>query len=232
MEWPKYYREIAPVLPGEHSYVYRRAMAGLRLMDHHILDPNKQLNFVLGGFHNTWTVSDFISLGNKLHPGIHNNICLDMNDEPLKLLDEQSGVVRVQGKLDQPPFSKDSIDLLLLDFTLNFMQDRQIRSFATSFNDALSDAGLVLATIVQFPNQYPWEWLINWYDDVDTLTKRSVDRYKELLSPLKLNFLGQFETVIRRTLTGRIPNTYLLILSKSNSGLPIREPVPFILKRN
>ncbi len=214
---------------GEHSHAYKRAISGLRLMDAEVLDPNKRLNFVLGGFHGAWTVADFIDLGNQLHKGEHQNFCLDLNMDPIRQLDRRSNISKLQANLERLPFRSSSVDLLVLDFTLHFLEGNQLSNFAMSCQDVLSPSGIILATHVQFPNQGIWSKFVNWFDEVDRLYKRDVKHVISGLSPLKLNFLGIFKTTFGRSSLGREADFYLMVLSRSDSPLPVRKPSPFMI---
>ncbi|MFH0936849.1 MAG: class I SAM-dependent methyltransferase [Candidatus Daviesbacteria bacterium] len=231
MEWMKYYSEEAPVILGEHAFIYQRAIDGLRLMNQDVLDPSKQLNFVLGGFHNTWTVADFISLGNKIHRGEHQNILLDMHKEPLDLIDKRYGLNLLQARLEELPFSKESVDLLVMDFTLNFMEDDQVKKFAHHSQGFLDPEGLILTSFMAYPNQNWWDKLNLWYHDVPSKYSRTPETLASLLTPLKSVFFAKFETSFSKTEIPIKPEVYFLILARKDSLLPAKIGKPFLISR-
>lgn len=142
--WERYYQEA--VMPfSEQAFAYER---GLKYLTEKkgltLLNPENPLTFVLGGFHpGSTSATDFQEFCCKIHPNPHDkHVYLDMNHRPFKFLSE--GRRGVRAPLESLPFSHGSVDVIFLDFTQEFMNDRQLAEFSASANQVLTDNGLVV----------------------------------------------------------------------------------------
>ncbi len=145
MGWQEYYRFVQPVSLGEQGFAYTWAVDILTRQQPGFLGKEK-INALLGGFHAfSGTASGFSDFCRYLHPNPQNNLILmDMNDEPMGTFSSHH---KVQGRLEELPFSDSSLDLIVLDHTLDFMDDEQTKKFFREVERTLTPEGLVLATI-------------------------------------------------------------------------------------
>lgn len=150
MSWAEYHRFVKnPVSFQDQESYYRRATSYLQVLLPGLLPQDRPSTFVLGGFHSPQTAAAFKMFCHSIHPNPDDkHIFLDMNKAPLSLLNPNIYPYRVQARLEEDLSSViPSIDLLALDFTLNFMNKRQISGFASNIESLLSRNGLILATI-------------------------------------------------------------------------------------
>ena len=186
-QWYNYYQTYGFGLPyfmdiRERSYL--QAVENLQLPS---LNEKTPLTFVLGGFfphpHVPKYFEKFCRQIRK-NSGVKDHyIFLDMNTNPFQdiVWDGQS---RVQAELDRLPFTSSSIDFLFMDFTIDFMSDEKIRTFAEDVSQALTKTGLIIAC---------WtETDIVLHKDFDCFTGivdnsgRTFEEIEDLLNPLKI----------------------------------------------
>lgn len=154
-EYGQYYERVNPVSFGDQAFAYRRAMAYLARQNPSIQAPTEPKTFILGGFHpNTDTPESFITFAQSIHPNPNDrHLLLDQNPEPLQSRNNPEQYPnRLIAALEASPFGPSSIDFLVLDGTLNFMNADQVRQFAEGASNFLSRDGLILATIKDVPN--------------------------------------------------------------------------------
>src|SRR3989344_128422 len=150
MSWAEYHHFVKnPVSFQDQEFYYRRAISHLQTLLPGLLPQGCPSTFVLGGFHSFKTATAFKNFCASIHPNSEDkHVFLDMNEAPLALLDPQTYPYRVQAKLEEDLSSViPGIDLLALDFTLNFMDQRQIRRFSSHIGSSLNRNGLILASI-------------------------------------------------------------------------------------
>ena len=131
----------------DQMYAYQDVISILHTEQPQTVDVKKPLTFLLGGFHPVGTTpDDFLDFCYEFHPNEKDrHILLDMNTLPLGHLSPDKFPNRVQGRLESLPF-QNSIDVIILDFTLDFMADNQVKNFANSASSALTENGIVIAT--------------------------------------------------------------------------------------
>lgn len=213
-KWGEYYKE-PPIQLGEQSFAYKRAVEGLRIINADVLRPDRKVTCVLGGFHNAWAVADFKKFVDEVHSGEHTPIVLDINLEPLKSIDQRSQPQRLQASLEALPFQPNSVDLLILDFTLNFMNEAQVQRFAQSANEVLTPTGVVLAP---FLGPKHADFLTRLRRKLNThvpIYYHSLDRLTTLGAPLKPVLNASF--LLQRD---QSTNVSMIGWAKENSSLP------------
>ncbi|MBI4080151.1 MAG: hypothetical protein HY430_00065 [Candidatus Levybacteria bacterium] len=164
MEYDSYYQLEDLVSLGTQEYAYRRAFGRLKSGNPLFLSEDTPLTFVLGGFHPAVpTPENFLALTREIHPHPDDtHIFMDQNLEPLFELTNPNRLMRLQtdhipteihdyyhrkqAQLEDMRFHE-SVDVLILDRTLDFLDDEQVRAFAKSASEALTRNGVVLATI-------------------------------------------------------------------------------------
>lgn len=160
MSWVEYYRQPANTI-GKHNHAYIEALNNLTKNGSGILDKNTPKNIVLGGFHNSKTVSEFKQLCHEQFTNKKEFYLLDMNRRPLASLESKDKKHVVQARLENLPFAPGSIDLMFLDFTLFFMKPQQVEKFFNEAGKVLKTSGLVLATYYSPNKASHWNQLEN-----------------------------------------------------------------------
>lgn len=194
MGWCEYYQTVRPVSLSEQGYAYAWAVDILTKGPSKGFLEKESITALLGGFHtHSATAPVFPTFCYHLHPNLNNKlIYFDMNQEPLCT---SSSPMRVRGRLEELPFSDQSIDLMVLDHTLDFMDNRQVSSFAKETQRVLTPEGIVLAAIhdglftkYRLPNtiQRIYRTLshhVNYYP-------RSAEMVSELFNDMTVNLEG------------------------------------------
>lgn len=147
MGWKEYYERV-PISFGDQLAAYNAAIAFIRANCDKILDPQKNLSFILGGFHPlSTTAQNFLDFCHQIHPNPNDKyILLDINSEPFKKNLPKDGW-KIQARLEELPFSKESIDFIFLDFTLDFMKKSQVRKFVKVASWCLRSNGLLIVSV-------------------------------------------------------------------------------------
>lgn len=215
MSWKEYYQDRSVVLLGERNHVYKKTIDGLKIANADLLPPDQHLTFALGGFYNAWTVASFVDLSQQIHPGSHDYILIDKNQEPFSTIDPQSFPNRVFGTLEELELPPESIDFMILDFTLNFMNKKQITTFAGLMGNILTPNGLILACVITKEDRDFWQII-----KANLKKPNPVHNYyystRELiqtLAPLKPVVMGTYQ--IRSSRHGS-----MLALSRSDARFP------------
>lgn len=143
MSWSEYYcknaRPFAKQVPMYEQLLGQR------------VSQDAPLNWALGGYHPyNSTVRDFLAFVQKLNPhGSTECFLLDKNPEPGFVAKKRLGDSNViRARLEELPFQLSSIDVLINDFTLDFMSDRQIAQYSSQAVQTLNRSGwLVVASM-------------------------------------------------------------------------------------
>ena len=149
MTWEGYYEDVNPVSFDLHLPAYRRALEYLLVRNPSLIESDKSPTVALGGFcPKNKTLESFVAFNKNLfaekNPRL---VALDKNSYPLKfnLLGSDGGVEFVQADLTALPFAPNSIDLLYLDCTTEFMTPKDQESLSVNLKTMLSPEGLALS---------------------------------------------------------------------------------------
>lgn len=215
MSWQEYHRARMPITFSHQSEAYLRAIEGLRQINVDLLAPNTTPTIVLGGFHNPWSVADFHKLCDKLQTGPQRRVLLDLQASPLQTLDGRGNPHRVQARLEELPFPGESIDLLFLDYTTDFMNDRTLRRFSLGINDILKPVGLVLAAFMDTDDQSLWDSIEERLTRRVPTYCRSSKKFCQLMTPLRPIIGLSFPVPYRYISSGSLG-----IFARGDSSLP------------
>lgn len=192
MGWQEYYRYCNPDSLRATAHLYERVIDGVVSPDNGVIPPDRPLTFVLGGFYPfNRTPETFQALCKKLHPNPKDkHIFLDKNEYPLRRLNPRFHRQRVQADLTFSPFPKGSIDFLILDSTINFMDDCSVVKLGGQASEVLSPTGLMLIT--RKPPMIPFfERLLSRWENRTKTYIRSDKELMGLLSALRTVWLGE-----------------------------------------
>jgi len=205
MGWKEYY-QICP-----ESY-YCRSGRGLlkRVLRESSCSPlakKESLRLVLGGFSpHSSTAAAFINDCGLFRSQKRDEIyLLDFNRQPfekasLPLLSKEKKLFRVQADLAKMPFADESLDLIWLDGTTNFMDNKKLSCFGKEAGRTLTKEGVVVSI---FP-----EPLVSFLPSFRSAREsrrnhtqvysRSVQENLSLLKDLKLiwHLMGDWETAL------------------------------------
>lgn len=162
MGWKEYYQSQCTPF-AEQTSGYRRVIGKLKEGNPKFLDPKKPQRFVLGGFFPTnGSGEQFIEFCQEIHPNPADTfIFLDMNRRPLESAPRPT---KVQALLERPPFRRETIDALFLDYTLYLMNDEQVWNSNISALNYLTRGGAILAATPARPPLAP----LDFFDDRPT----------------------------------------------------------------
>lgn len=222
MGWKEYYERFKSPSFGAHADVYERAINRLAECHSVIVDPQRPLNFVLGGFHPLHgTPEGFKELCVKIHPHPDDQYFLmDMNKFPLDKLDLTSfppKAWRVQCRLEALPFKEASIDFLFADGTFDFMSEEQIRKLARFSSQVLSPFGLVMAIVSETGLKF-WDKLMGKLITHVSFYPHSSSDIEQLTQP-------DLKTVLQASCADG--QFYLAVLARKESVFPEHQGFPF-----
>ncbi|MGE5041789.1 MAG: methyltransferase domain-containing protein [Candidatus Levyibacteriota bacterium] len=181
--WDAYYRLTVSRL-GNNIGDFNLLLHNLNGQSSGLFDSPEGMNFVLGGFasHNgtPGDFKQFIYNFRYEHEARFQDrlIFLDMNKRPLDGVDTKQAV---RAKLEHPPFKSDSLDLIVLSGTADFMEDSAVSDFSRNAALVLKKNGIVLASTTPkkakpyLESMYP---VPVYFRDIDGLVS--------LMEPLKL----------------------------------------------
>lgn len=145
MGWKEYYQqEHVQSFSGEiPSYVYAFNTV---LCDNGVIWPKRPVTCIRAGFFPTVDVTQsFLRFCSIIHPHPKNRILFtDMNQTPFSSLSPNS--LGFQARLETLPLQRDSIDLMVLDYTADFMDNQSAMSFAGEASRLLTPMGLVMVS--------------------------------------------------------------------------------------
>lgn len=199
MGWPEYYkRERGSSFAGKKE-VYERAVDYLKRQAPEAFPAGSPQNFVLGGFRpDSANQATFTQICRTINPNPNSKyILLDLNRQPLVDRRSRAYPYKVQAALENLPFAPDSIDLIFLDFTLNFMTKKQMASFAKDAGQSLKPNGLIIAIHDGVSLSALWELLSRKRHAVPQYThptKHIEEAFKELQTVLKAQIKVAFDT--------------------------------------
>jgi len=205
MGWKEYY-QICP-----ESY-YCRLGRGLlkRILEEPSCSPlakKESLRLVLGGFSpQSPTAAAFVRDCLRFRPQKKDEIyLLDLNRQPLEevifpFLPEEKRLFRFQADLVKMPFADESLDLIWLDGTTSFMDNRKLAGFGREAQRVLTKEGIAISfshepLICLFPSsRFSHSCRVN----KTQVYSRSAQESLSLLKDLKLiyNFAGNQETAL------------------------------------
>lgn len=147
--WGKYYRAAEKGgcrPPGKNKFLY--SLVASEYLSKMIQKPDK-LNILIGGASSICTIFDFKSFFDGIRLGKKDNLTvLDQNCYPLKAIKRNlPGFAEVQGRLEKLPFGAETVDLIVLDYTLHFMTEESIENFLKEAKRVLSRDGLVVCLV-------------------------------------------------------------------------------------
>jgi len=146
--WDRYRQEFSRCraqTPMANRNVYKKAVEILK----DDIFSRDQLNILVGGIASGFSAEEFIQLWQGLRKGSKDQLLfLDQDFRPLREMQRLAGnFERVVGKLEELPFRKASIDVILLDFTLDFLSDPKLKCFLSGTKTVLKPDGIVIALI-------------------------------------------------------------------------------------
>lgn len=208
--WERYYRyeNIHGFREQEPYYAY--VLECFTPYVEETVDPQLPLKVALGGIHPSATKpSEFVALCRQLFPTRRLlPYVIDQNPRVFEVIDEDGFFPAVEQLENLPPHSFDHLSLLITDFTLDFMTDRQLTKLDQTLPSRLQPNGIFVATIsdVSFP-------LLRGLQDMREfglhLHYRNPQRVRRLLGNLKLIFAAS---------TGN--HNHLLVFTRKGTGAP------------
>lgn len=143
VDWDSYYKRYASiggVTLGDSQRAYGAAL--------NLLDTREPKITLIGGFAHHYSIGNIEDFCKDRLPETR-IIALDLNEIPTRAA-KRNGIKTpiVQGDLTKLPFRKNSIDLMILDFTLNCMPEEHIPEFFHSASEVLTPDGVILASIL------------------------------------------------------------------------------------
>lgn len=141
-----HYYERTSVRPLDGNIPYYAWLLRLWAERVNITSP---VTMAIGGIHPRYnsieTLYRLVGLGLRGIPV--NLILIDQNASPLRLADNHPEIRTIQAPLQRLPPLSTPIDVLILDYTTEFMADRDICEMARTLPQHLSPHGLVLAAL-------------------------------------------------------------------------------------
>ncbi len=150
----RYYDRLDVRSFGESTPMYRGMVRRLigPASAHIVASPftsTEPATVVIGGFHSPDSVHEadgFVAEVAECHP--YSLIAVDRNSAPIqRLTDLEAHVTPLQGNLQTLDIGGKHIDLMFLDFTLNFMSPEELSAFFTHVKNLLAKDGLVIAAV-------------------------------------------------------------------------------------
>ncbi len=146
VDWEKYYKfyEESPNVLS----IRDTQSAYFQTLNYMHADPK---TILLGGFASDFSLDDFEIFSKSYFPKAK-TFALDINKHPLKkaILSAPNSLL-LQADLNELPFKEGSIDLMLLDFTLNCMPPENIAGLFSSASRVISPNGIVVASVIDLP---------------------------------------------------------------------------------
>lgn len=213
MGWPEYYqRERGSSFAGKKE-VYERAVDYLKRQAPKAFSSGNPQNFVLGGFRpDSANQTAFTQICRAISPNPDSkHILLDLNREPLKDRRSRAYPYKVQAALENLPFAPDSTDFIFLDFTLNFMDKKQMESFAEAAEQSLKPNGLIIAIHDGINLSALWGLL--------SRKKHAVPQYIHSTKHIEEAFKG-LRTVLKAQIKVTFDTYDLIAFSKERSAIP------------
>jgi len=169
-QWAYYYGESVRSFRSQKN-VYKSSIEHIDFDCPSVLAPDQPKRFVLGGFHPyNGTPEDFKRFCCELHLNPKDmHIYLDMNRLPLESIERRFGEYRIQALIESLPFNDSSVDFLFLDFTVDYMNDEQLKRLSQCSSVSLSPNGLMFITktwppdIKELQRKHPQLTLHPWY---------------------------------------------------------------------
>ncbi len=218
MGWIEYYKQQCCSFESNQEG-YQRALVNLSRRTRNDILPDRPMNVVLGGFHPfNGTPEAFSEFWVKLHPNPGDRIIyFDFNKTAVQGIDSDNFPLRIQGRLEDLPFSRQSIDTLFMDCTPNFLTPKQLIRFGQGAAKSLRLAGLVLMMYTEplGPLKHLDQILDSWRNKVPVYlhTRQDLQRY----------FPG-----LRLTLLANCQNFSLAVFARNDSMYPSHEGYPYI----
>lgn len=154
MNWDRYYEKYkhSGTTIYDQYEQYQEAISKLSLGNARVA--------VLGGFSSNTSLEAFNQLALNSFPNAR-TFALDLHQTPLRQAPKDQPTRLLQADLNTPPFAG-NVDLLILDYTLNYMNDpyKFLQSPATA--GILSPKGAILATVVDTTEAFPHTKLYFW----------------------------------------------------------------------
>lgn len=147
MEWQRYYQEteIVPFNYQAPSYAYLLEVFLPFITEGK--EPGSPISVALGGLHPKVTTPDhFVSFCQKVFHSPLDVYIIDQNKQVLDLFPQVEGQSLVHAQLENLPAEIPPLSLLICDFTLDFMSDRQIKTLNETLPSKLDKNGLFIVT--------------------------------------------------------------------------------------
>jgi len=159
--WQWYYKKSTAPPLDRNSYTELTGRITTAVPE--FLDKSDPKTFLLAGFHAfNGTPRAFIRFAKEVHPNRNDmHIFLDMNSQGMKKVPDRASAHKVIARLEELSFRDSTLDLILVDFTTDFMSDKQVRAFAERASHQLSKQGVLLVAkkflevAEYFPSKYP-----------------------------------------------------------------------------
>lgn len=144
MEWQRYYQETDVVSFNEQRLAYQYIIEDFVPYLTAEIGHDTPIAIALGGLHPKVTFPEhFLSFCNDLLDHPHIPLIIDQNQEALKNPNNLP-FIPVHSSLEQLPVDLPPISLLILDFTTDFMSDRQIAELNKTLPSHLAPNSLVV----------------------------------------------------------------------------------------
>ncbi len=140
--WEGYYHYL-----GENGcYSFSHHLSEYQRAVKQFFPGNDKLKILVGGVAGARSSDSFYRSWNLIRPENQDSVVfLDQNLTPLA--ESNQSWQKVQAKLEEMPFKSASFDLILLDFTLDFLNDRQLKNFFAEAKEVLSPSGKIIAIV-------------------------------------------------------------------------------------
>lgn len=210
--WERYYEETNIRGFNEQAFFYLFVLEKLGSFIRQGVRPNEALTAILGGIHPLATKpAHFINLCAAAFPGqALNPVIIDQNQQALDSL-SGSGFTRQKAQLENLPAEADSLHLVICDYTLDFMNDNQIRELNRTLPGKLNPFGVFVVTL-----DAP---LLTW---LHRLTTAVYSPRVEFRSPRKLQTLLPNLQAVYLAETSN--NNYLTVFTRTDSPIqPTKE---------
>jgi hypothetical protein len=177
--WERYYQRKDIRSLSEQACGYIKAIQNLQKINPDFLKKDHPATIVLGGCAvQNANQRTFQKIASFIHPETK-TIVLDLNSQPFKRNETKNPL---QTNLTHPPFKKNSIDLLLLDFTQEYLTDKQLKAFSQSFSKCLKFNGSILMANTSHLSNKLASFIQTKKSQVPT-RRRSVKNITELFKP-------------------------------------------------
>lgn len=207
-----------------HEKAYYRALQYLSDKVPFLTDRSQPVNAVLGGFNpRSGIVDKFNEFVQNIHPHSDNKaVFLDMNSRPFELIAHpEESPHKIRARLENLPLQPNSVDLMILDHTLEFMKDDAVKSAGDEIDHALNPNGLLLATIDLPKISSFLDSFVHSKANKLPIHIRDEKKAVKLLAPLVPVLIAEYNS-------GPVMDAAIIVMGKKNSQYPrFQEDSPY-----